>query len=396
MITLHLPRTSLRSLTSARAARLPSALAIVICTLSAPAHAQLVHRYSFDGNGTAVTDSVGAANGTAMNGGALAGNGELTFDGIDDFVELPAGLGSASDVRSFEFWFTWNGGANWQRLMDFGDRSGAVGVTYLVVSPRGSLGQSVGAVKTPSTAATVSTKVYSLSATTPGVQTHICYTFDSTAGSMKIYLDGAFQAETAVVEDLAELNDVNCWLGRSQFTQDAYYGGSISEFRIYGGVLSAAEVAASFAAGPDSLPGLGTNYCQAVANSTGTPAVMGATGTALVAQNALVLRSSQLPNNAFGFFLTSRTQGSVMNPGGSQGNLCLSGSIGRYVGPGQIKNSGATGTIQLPIDLTRHPTPTGLVSVAPGETWNFQAWYRDAVGGVPTSNFTDGLEVLFQ
>jgi len=102
-----------------------------------------------------------------------------------------------------------------------------------------------------------------------------------------------------------------------------------------------------------------------------------------------------MPLNAFGFFLASRTQGAVNQPGGSQGVLCLGGAIGRYVGPGQIKNSGATGSFSLAIDNTRLPTPTGPVAGVVGETWNFQAWYRDAVGGTATSNFTNGLAVTW-
>jgi hypothetical protein len=31
-------------------------------------------------------------------------------------------------------------------------------------------------------------------------------------------------------------------------------------------------------------------------------------------------------------------------------------------------------------------------SVLPGETWHFQAWFKDGA----SSNFTDGLSVLFQ
>ena len=104
----------------------------------------------------------------------------------------------------------------------------------------------------------------------------------------------------------------------------------------------------------------------------------------------------QRRSHAFGFFLTSTTQGLVMNPGGSQGNLCLSGAIGRYVGAGQIQNSGAAGGFQLAIDLTQHPTPAGLVQVTAGQTWNFTCWHRDAIGGVATSNFTDGLSLVFQ
>ena len=147
----------------------------------------------------------------------------------------------------------------------------------------------------------------------------------------------------------------------------------------------------------DGVGSIGTRYCSPGAtNSTGSPSSISASGTVTVAENNLVLIAEDLPLNAFGFFLTSQSQGFVANPGGSDGNLCLGGSIGRYVGPGQIVNSGATGSFALPLDLTRTPTPTGLVAIAAGETWNFQAWHRDAVGGAATSNFTDGLEVQFQ
>ena len=38
-----------------------------------------------------------------------------------------------------------------------------------------------------------------------------------------------------------------------------------------------------------------------------------------------------------------------------------------------------------------HATPTGLVSITAGEAWNFQAWYRDSLLGIPLSNLTDAL-----
>ncbi len=145
-------------------------------------------------------------------------------------------------------------------------------------------------------------------------------------------------------------------------------------------------------AGPN-IPG--TNYCMGNPNSSGMAASMGATGSGVVASNDLTLVASDLPQNSFGFFITSTTQGFVPLPGGSQGNLCLGGAIGRYVAPGQISNSGTLGEISLLIDNTQTPTPTGIVSIASGQTWNFQCWHRDAVGGSATSNFTDGLSVLF-
>ncbi|MBL6755362.1 MAG: hypothetical protein ISQ11_03045 [Planctomycetes bacterium] len=141
--------------------------------------------------------------------------------------------------------------------------------------------------------------------------------------------------------------------------------------------------------------GLGVNYCTANVNSTGATGSISATGSDQVANNNLTLTAGDLPPNSFGFFLTSQTQAQVANPGGSAGNLCLGGAIGRYVGPGQVLNSGSAGAFSLALDLTNTPQPTGGVSVQAGETWSFTTWHRDAVGGTTTSNFTDGLEITF-
>jgi hypothetical protein len=142
--------------------------------------------------------------------------------------------------------------------------------------------------------------------------------------------------------------------------------------------------------------GIGVNYCTANANSTGQTGLISGAGSAAVAANNLTLEATRLPNNSFGYFLTSLTQASTPNPGGSQGVLCLGGAIGRYTGPGQIKNTGLIGEFSLLLNLTQIPTPTGFVSAVVGQTRNFQSWHRDSVGGVATSNFTNGLAVTFQ
>ena len=141
---------------------------------------------------------------------------------------------------------------------------------------------------------------------------------------------------------------------------------------------------------------LGEEFCGPGAlNSSGLDGQLLAQGSAAVSDNDIVLEASQLPPDSFGFFITSQIETFVMNPGGSAGNLCLGGSIGRYVGPGEIQSSGASGTISLAIDLTQVPQPTGTVAVAPGDIWSFQLWHRDTVGGMSTSNFTDGLRITF-
>ncbi len=145
----------------------------------------------------------------------------------------------------------------------------------------------------------------------------------------------------------------------------------------------------------DGVGGVGAAYCSAAVNSTGGVGHLAGSGSASTADNSLTLVATGLPPMAFGFFLTSTVQDFVMNPGGSEGSLCLGGAIGRYVGAGQIQQADASGDFSLLLDLTSTPQPSSTVSINAGETWSFQAWHRDSNLAGSTSNFTNGLEVVF-
>ena len=140
---------------------------------------------------------------------------------------------------------------------------------------------------------------------------------------------------------------------------------------------------------------IGRSYCVAAINSTGAAGRLEGSGSASIAENCLRLAVKRLPPTVFGLFITSTSQDFVANPGGSEGNLCLGGSIGRYVEPGQLQQADAGGAFSLQLDLTNTPQPSGAVSISAGETWNFQAWYRDSGSMGSTSNLTNGLEVVF-
>ena len=143
---------------------------------------------------------------------------------------------------------------------------------------------------------------------------------------------------------------------------------------------------------------LGASYCSpSVVNSAGLSATIIAEGSDVAADNDVTLTASDLPANQFGYFLNSQQQGFVPMPGGSQGNICLSGGIGRYnpAAGYPVVSSGAGGSIVLSLDLSSTPTPAGTAGVVAGETWNFQCWYRD-LNPMPVSNFTDGVSVTFQ
>lgn len=153
-------------------------------------------------------------------------------------------------------------------------------------------------------------------------------------------------------------------------------------------LLAALAVAAGAVA--SSGGSVGTPYCSANPNTTGQIGLLTATGSTDVTLNDLTLTGSQLPPDQFCLFVTSQTQAFVPNPGGSNGNLCLGGQIGRYMG--NIVNAGPAGVASLQVDLTAVPLSNSLYAVQAGETVNFQLWHRDGPTG---SNFTEGLEITF-
>ncbi len=135
----------------------------------------------------------------------------------------------------------------------------------------------------------------------------------------------------------------------------------------------------------------GTSYCGANVNSTGLPGELFAAGSNVVASNDLTLTASNIPVGEFGYVLVASATATV--PIFNSGVLCLGGGIGRFNQVGQIGQANAAGQFSLAVDLTQLPTPMLPVSAAPGDTFYFQAWYRE-VG--TSSNFTNGLQVDFQ
>ncbi len=135
--------------------------------------------------------------------------------------------------------------------------------------------------------------------------------------------------------------------------------------------------------------------CTSVPNSTGDIARLRITGSGDLSRNAFELFVDRVPPGMTGLFLNANAQGFVANPGGSTGNLCLGGAIGRFVGPGQVQTSGAEGQLRLRVDLTAIPQGAGTVAAMAGQGWVFQSWFRDTALGVATSNFSTAKGLFF-
>jgi hypothetical protein len=233
-----------------------------------PLTQSLLHRYSFAGTGTVITDSVAGALGdgtlVASDGSALDGAGVLRLVGSNGYVDLPDALISKLTEVTLMAWVSWPGGYAYQRIFDFGNTTlGAdpmwpgstySGTSYLAASPYTAFkpGGNVGVeLKTKSTPTTNYGAVVTMK---DGVLHQVTVVFRDHEG-VQLYVDAQLAGALATPNaTLSEIEDVNDWLGRSQTSKDTAYKGTFSEFRIYAEALGACAIANELAAGPDSAP----------------------------------------------------------------------------------------------------------------------------------------------
>jgi hypothetical protein len=257
----------------------------VVALMAAPAFAALTNKYTFNDN--TANDSVGVQHGTVIDrtgisrfvSGAFDITGNNGFGSNQDFVnnpnaqgafiDLPNGLISdavfAGDVGevSIEIWFTTQQNRGWAEAYAFGtstmgENFANEGDTYVALIPQsGTTPPEFRA--TTRNGGTTDVESFIVGSATPlptGVRQHVVHTLnglDTSAGpngTARLYLNGTEVGNAQIAPSLAELNDVNNWLGRSQWP-DPLYDGTIDEFRVYSHALDQSEVTASFNTGPD-------------------------------------------------------------------------------------------------------------------------------------------------
>jgi uncharacterized repeat protein (TIGR03806 family) len=264
------------------------------------AHAALTQRWSFNHaasgapSGTTIADSVAGTlatvrgNGATLNGSAIVLPGTTTGNQnaqtVSAYLDLPNGLISSRTHLSVEIWATPITAKAWQRLFDFGNMTGAG-------DGLGATGEWTGGLTTAPGTTTASDEfaltlavnsdlnthrlygrlnyaapsagnyyVESTQSTTPGQRYYYVVTFENGAGTygsagarQTWYRNGIQVGIVDVPWQLSQLNDVNNWIGRSQFSGDNLANASFDEIRLYNHVLSVAEITANTTAGPDSI-----------------------------------------------------------------------------------------------------------------------------------------------
>jgi hypothetical protein len=226
-----------------------------------PPLGSLLHRYSFDGTGASVVDSVGGANGNLVGGATLDGSGILTLPGNrdgqpDQYLNLPNGIISKLDGVTIVAWTTWLGGAGYQRVFDFGESDageaqGNSGKSYVAVMPSTGfangtgLGAEIavpgsGTLQLPSPEGMLNRSAQVALAFQSGV-------------SLELMLNGKSLIRSSTSLKLSDINDVNNWVGESQWSKDHCYHGTFDELRIYNVALTACQLQTLYERGP-SLP----------------------------------------------------------------------------------------------------------------------------------------------
>jgi hypothetical protein len=225
--------------------------------------AGLVHRYGFSGTGTAVMDSKGTAHGTALGTGvALSGSGTLVLAGggtatadPKQYVDLPDDLLSGLSNATFEAWVTWGTTTtSWQRIFDFGTTATNSTGSYVFLTPRATSGGACRAAITP-LGATGELATGGAQANGPVVASgmhHFVLAVDDTNDLVSLYVDGTLGTTVGFSGMLSAINDVNNWLGRSNYAVDPYFTGTFDEFRIYNVALTQAQLRTSRTAGPNA------------------------------------------------------------------------------------------------------------------------------------------------
>ena len=233
-----------------------------------------------------VLDSSGYGNNGFLVGNPAFTNGvtgqAIDLDGVSGYVQLPAIIGDTLDF-SFAARVFWDGGAQWQRIFDFGN-----GVNqYMFLSPSSGGNTLRFAIKNGGGEQIVETTQLA-----SNQWVHVAFTLGG--DSAKLFVNGVQVAiNNAVTINPVSLNTSANYLGKSQFA-DPLFNGRLEDVFVADYALSAAQVAS-----------LATNVAPQftntiIARSSATPGsaysdTIGATATDANAGDALTYSKASGP-----------------------------------------------------------------------------------------------------
>lgn len=232
--------------------------ALPACSVGAPLPVP-AHRYDFSGSGTTLVDRNGGLDGEILGGATLDGSGELVLSGDPEYVDLPNDILGTEQSVSVLLWVRMESGPAYWRIFDFGTSSDGedppagehtVGSDYIALTPETGL-EPNGLALLIGHGGPASEERALSSVQIEDRPVALAVVLDGSIDRGSSFVDGSVVAETPLSGSLSDIDTVNNWLGRSQYSADPYARGSYDEVRIYHVALSACEVSALVARGPN-------------------------------------------------------------------------------------------------------------------------------------------------
>jgi MYXO-CTERM domain-containing protein len=253
--------------------------------LPLPLNAALIECWTFNdlaaggltGNGTEVSFGINGSPAVIRGAGASATGSAIDLPGGSSasaaYIDLPNGLVSNKSSITLSSWVTISSTTSpWQRIFDFGSTDtgvgpqggelfgpggGGQGLEYILLAPAQGNNPNAQRLEYRENGATINTTDSAIS--TPIGSEHLfTFVWEDMGGGLARqgwYLDGSLVTMSAnFTASLSALNDVNNWLGRSNWTVDGNTDGTFNQFALYDHAMTGAEVAADFAAGPSHIP----------------------------------------------------------------------------------------------------------------------------------------------
>ena len=157
----------------------------------------------------------------------------IAFDGVDDYVTLPVDVAQSDDF-TFAAWVLWQGGKDWERILDLGQDTSR----YLFLTTTTNDGKLRFAITENGIGGE---QILQTDTSMPRLEwVHVAVVLEGDTG--RIYVNGVEHARNTITINPRQVAGSNLWLGRSQFATDPYFHGMLDQVVIYHHALSSDEV----------------------------------------------------------------------------------------------------------------------------------------------------------